>query len=185
MTSFPTLQPGEKIALILRRHKLYYIKYLLVLTILLAIPILAYFTLRYFLSGLVQDSNFNIIFVLTTSIYLCFVILLSFISWLNYYLDVWVITSYRLIEYEQKSLFHRETSELNLTSIQDIMVQIKGILPSLFHFGTIYIQTAGTTERFIFKDSPHPEQTKKTITDLQNRIIYKKQEDQKENKDIE
>lgn len=161
---------NEKTILILRKHRLYYVKHFLVLIILIAIPIILYLLSNYFFTNLFENQGLNLIFILITSLYYCFVLLFSFISWLNYYLDVWVITNYRIIEYEQKSIFDRETSELNIKSIQDITAQVKGILPSIFHFGNLYVQTAGAQERFIFKDVPYPDKAKETIMNLQNQI---------------
>ena len=172
LSKLPKLRKDEKIALILRRDKLYYLKHITALIILIAIPFCLYFLGKYFFPNLIETPSFNIIFILLTSVYLCFSLLFSYISWLNYYLDIWVITNLRIIEYEQKSLFHRVTSELTLLSIEDVTAQIKGVLPSIFHFGTIYVQTAGATERFIFKDAPDPEKAKKIIMDIHNKLIY-------------
>jgi len=171
IAEFPNLYKDEKVVMVLRRHNLYYIKHGIVLFFLLAIPVAIYLLGRFFFTSLFEDPSFNIIFVLIACVYYCFVFFFSFISWLDYYLDVWVITNQRIIEYEQKSIFNRETSELAIRSIQDATVLIKGVLPSIFHFGDVHVQTAGAQERFIFKDTPNPEQAKKVIMDLHNEAV--------------
>src|SRR3989344_7930355 len=44
-------------------------------------------------------------------IYLMIIMLLMFIFWIDYYLDMWIITSERIIDIEQSGLFRREISE--------------------------------------------------------------------------
>ena len=170
LSKFPNLRKGEKVVTVLRRHQFYYIKHMSVLILLFAIPIAVDLVGRYFFD-IFSDPSFNIIYIIIASIYYCFVLFFSFISWLDYYLDVWVITNQRIIEYEQKSIFNRETSELTMQSIQDVTAQIKGVIPSVFHFGDVHVQTAGTQERFIFKDTPNPDEAKKIIMDLHNESL--------------
>ena len=56
--------------------------------------------------------------------------------------------------------------------MQDITSEVKGFIPTFLNYGNIYIQTAGTQERFIFKDIPNaPEVTQEIIKIVQ---AYKK-----------
>jgi len=80
-----------------------------------------------------------------------------------YVLDVWVVTDHRIIDSEQHGFFQRTVSELNLNKIQDITVKISGITPTFLDYGDLEIQTAGTAERFIFKQIPHPNQVREMI----------------------
>lgn len=77
------------------------------------------------------------------ALYLAGLLTASFIRWLNYYLDVWIITTERIIDIEQRSLFHREISEISLDRVQNVTVQIPGFLATTMHFGNIQIETAG------------------------------------------
>ncbi len=86
-----------------------------------------------------------------------------FFIFIDYYLDVWVITNERIINIEQKGLFKREVSELRLEKVQDLTTEIGGIISTLFDFGDLYVQTAGKRERFLFKSIPHPERIKDVI----------------------
>lgn len=167
-----TLHPNEKVIMLIRKHKIYYLKHAFVLLILLILPILSYLALSYYFVNLFYSSA-NTIFVLIASIYYLAVLFFSLISWMNYYLDVWLITNERIIEYEQKSLFHRETSELMLESIEDVSAKIEGLIPSLVKSGNIYVQTAGQSERFIFTNAPNPEKIKETIIKLAHQSTHK------------
>ncbi|MEK7083217.1 MAG: PH domain-containing protein [Patescibacteria group bacterium] len=60
----------------------------------------------------------------------------------NYYLDIFIITNQRVIDIEQLGLFARDVTSAPLQNIEDIKVEIIGILPSLLDFGNLHIQTA-------------------------------------------
>lgn len=86
-------------------------------------------------------------FILT--LYSMVVLLLLFLLWTNYYLDMWIITSERIIDIEQHGLFQREVAEIPLSRVQDVTIEIHGIIETFLKFGTIRIQTAGEREFFI------------------------------------
>lgn len=86
-------------------------------------------------------------FILT--LYSMVVALLLFHLWTNYYLDMWIITNERIIDIEQHGLFQREVAEIPLSRVQDVTVEVHGIIETFLKFGTIRIQTAGEREFFI------------------------------------
>src|SRR3990167_5719252 len=87
-----------------------------------------------------------------------------FIIWLNYYLDAWVLTEKRIFDIEQFSLFSRGVSEARLDRIQDISVEMKGLIRTFLDFGSIRIQTAGEKKEFIICYVPHPEKVREHIS---------------------
>jgi hypothetical protein len=97
-----------------------------------------------------------------------------FIIWIDYYFDVWIVTNERIVNIEQKGLFSRGISELELENIQDITVEVLGIIPTFLNYGNLYVQTAAEKERFIFKHVPDPYAIKDLIMNLQK--TYEKKE---------
>ena len=69
-----------------------------------------------------------------------FMWMLLFINLTNYYLDVWYVTSDRLVDIEQKGLFHRDEAVLRLDNIQDVAIASKGIIQTLLGFGNIRVK---------------------------------------------
>ena len=90
--------------------------------------------------------------------------LFLFMFWVDYYLDMWVITSERIIDIEQKGLFRREISEFMLDKVQDITVEIPDIMATLLKYGNINIQTAGE-KSFTIKQIPKIYEAKNLILD--------------------
>ena len=87
-------------------------------------------------------------------------------GFVNYYLDVYIVTNKRIVDIKQNGFFRREIAELHLHQVQDVEARVEGFFKTLMHFGTIYIQTAGERENFVFEDVPHPYTLAKQIVEL-------------------
>lgn len=100
-------------------------------------------------------------------IYLMIIVLLLFMFWVDYYLDMWVITSERIIDINQMGLFRRKISEFMLDKIQDITVEIPDLMATMLKYGNINIQTAGEIS-FAIKQIPKVYEAKNLILDYSN-----------------
>lgn len=103
-------------------------------------------------------------FLLNT--FLLFIWLYAFLVWVDYYFDVWIITSQRIVNIEQKGLFNREVSELQFSRIQDVTSVVDGFIPTILNFGDVYVQTAAEEERFVFRQIPDPYTIKDMVMQL-------------------
>lgn len=89
--------------------------------------------------------------------WLLFTFLTAFMVWTHYFLDLWIITDRRIIVIDQIHFFKRNVSSFRLERLQDIKVQIDGVIPTLLNFGTIRAQTASVAENnFISTGMPDP-----------------------------
>lgn len=88
---------------------------------------------------------------------------------IDYYLDVWIITNERIIDVQQKSFFARAISEQRLYRVQDITSEVHGFFPTIFKYGEVHIQTAGAKQRFLFHEVPRPEKVRNIIIKLSER----------------
>jgi len=147
---------GEKIILLLRRHYIIIFAKIIFWAIVAVLPPIFYLIFRSVLAELFSSELLGPIVVLFTSIYYLYIWLFAFHSFVDYYLDVWIVTNERIINIEQKGLFARVVSEQRLFRIQDITSELKGFFSTLLDYGTVYIQTAGEQQRFIFKQVPAP-----------------------------
>jgi len=91
-----------------------------------------------------------------------FVIFVGSTSYLLYnYLvwrwDVYILTSQRVIDINQKTLFHRVVSEATLGNIQDTTYEIKGVWQTFFNYGRVNILTASTGANINFEDVSQPQ----------------------------
>jgi uncharacterized membrane protein YdbT with pleckstrin-like domain len=129
-----------------------------------------------YLFPIFQDRNFQNLFLFIENSFWLFIWLFGFIIWIDVFFDVWIITDQRIINTEQKGLFVRDVSELKYERVQDVTVEVKGIIPTMLNFGDVFVQTAAETERFIFRQVPDPYKLKDLIMSMQQ-----KQEKQESN----
>lgn len=85
------------------------------------------------------------------------------VNWTNYYLDVLIITTKRVLDIEQKGLFARDIAETRIENIQDTRVEVVGLLASLLDFGNLYVQTAAAQDQFVIRNIRHPNAVKDAI----------------------
>ncbi len=182
-TLFPGQEPNEKIILVLRRHGWILFKIIFFYGILFLAPLLVkQIIINY--SDLMTAELAVILASLFLSLYYIFILTFFFRAWLDYYLDIWIITSERIVNIEQKGLFSREISTQRLYRIQDVTAEVKGILPTFFHYGNVYVQTAGEEQRFIFKQIPDPYTVTKKImalVDWKKNVILKASKEEEVN----
>lgn len=61
--------------------------------------------------------------------------------WIGWYYSVFIVTDQRLIQINQKGLFHRGVVDMRLHQIQMVNYEISGLEQTLLGFGTIIMQT--------------------------------------------
>lgn len=161
-----TPHTGEKVEFSLRRHPIVFLGPTCIFLILLALPFVARAIFLH--DGPLQLANplANIGVVLLASIYFLGIWIFYFSEFMDYYLDISIITNDRILDIEQKGLFGRSISELDLTRVQDVHSEIKGIVPTLLNYGVVEVQTAATEENFIFEQVPHPHLVRQRILEM-------------------
>jgi hypothetical protein len=167
---FPGQTPTERVFLILRRSFITYVSFLVIAAI-MSIPLLILAILLIRFPDIFVNEIVNQFITLGGSIYLLFILGLLLYGFVDYYLDVYIITDERIVDIKQTGFFRREISELHLREVQDVSARVKGFFPTFFHYGDIFIQTAGERENFIFYSVPHPYRVSKKIADLHENQI--------------
>lgn len=162
----PHRQEGEKIILLLRRHPIIIFFKILLWATAAILPLIFYYLLGEILAKMFSPELFTPLLVLFAGIFYLYIWLFMFFSFVDYYLDVWIVTNERIINIEMKGLFSRTASEQKLYRVQDVTSEIKGFFATVFNFGTVYIQTAGEQQRFIFKQIPQPDLVTRKINAL-------------------
>lgn len=166
------LENDEKIIKIVRKHWFILFKYIVGDLLLTLLPIIGYFVITKVISGLpINDFvSMNSFSEFTGTIWFFYLVwvLLMWIHFTNhitdYYLDLWVITDRRIVAIDQRGFFRRFLSSFRLERLQDMNIEIKGIIPTLLNYGTIEAQTAGgSNEEFKTANMPDPRGLKALI----------------------
>ncbi|MAZ40915.1 hypothetical protein CL654_02265 [bacterium] len=166
-----TVPEGEKLEMFFRRHWFVYFisSFPSIVAVIILIPLA--FIAGEALSQYVPDARRLVVIVVASILLIEWSIL--FVKWVNYALDLWVITTTRVYDIEQYALFSRDVSEFRLDRIQDITVEVKGIIPTLLNFGDVHVQTAGKSRDFVFKQVPDPYGARNKIAEHVDRALKK------------
>ncbi len=156
----------EKIKHVLRRHPITFIPTICIFLILFAVPSLVGFLLESVNPNIFVENSTKGVTALAASFYYVGVVIFFYAQFVDYYLDLWVITNHRVIDVDQKGLFARTVAELDLYKVQDVTSEIHGFFNSIFNFGDLHVQSAGERSRFHFKSVKDPHGLRKDILEL-------------------
>lgn len=162
---FPSQMEGETIFQVVREH--WFHLFLKLLVWVFFAGMLVWFN-RFVAANLpqLQEGTWGQVTLLFTQIYTLFLTLSLFLIFAFYYLNVHIITSVRVVDIDQEGLFAHTVSELHIDKIEDVTSKVNGVFGTLFNYGDVFVQTAGTLERFKFEDVPNPAEIEKTILNL-------------------
>lgn len=168
------LDTGETTVVVIRKHWIIFFLRTLFLALAMIAPLVAYaFIPAEALTALSQIISG----VWALFIYMLFVLflwLVIFIDFTTYHLDVWVVTNRRIIDINQKTLFSRDTTTLMLEKIQDATVEVRGLLATVFNFGTLIIHTAGENPDIVIHYASDPIRSKDKILACEREVVAKK-----------
>lgn len=154
------LKENEKIIIALHRHWIIIIGEIIFISIILFAPLFGAYFIIDFLNEKAEFLFYTLWFA--ASIYFLLIYLILFIIWMDYYLDMWIVTNERIIDIEHSGIFKREVSEFSLKNVQDVTIEIPGMIPSLLKYGNVIVQTAGE-KNFKVMQIPCPERVKDII----------------------
>jgi hypothetical protein len=156
---FETQEPDEKIILLLRRHPLTNIPWILLVIFMALIPP---FVFQIFIANILP-LRFQIIIMLAWYLLTFAVGFQNFLSW---YFNVDVITDERVVSIGFPNILYREISQARLGQIEDITVTVGGFIRSLFDYGNVLVQTAGEIQDIVFDAIPHPADVAEVLNEL-------------------
>jgi len=155
---FESQQDQEEVLLSLRAHP-----------ITLVPPLFNSITLTFltFIAGffLPQFLNPAQVFYTLTFLYFMIFLYLWFLV-VNWYFNIGIITNKQIVDVDFNALTFRNVTRTELIHVEDITVKVSGFIPSIFDFGNIFIQTAGTEINTEFLQVPHPAKAAHIIQDI-------------------
>lgn len=159
------LKPGEKIHLELRRHPITFLRHIVLTILAVVVPMVG---AGLFFDGVPTFENAwaRLGFVLLGSIYYLSVWLFFFTQFVDFFLDISIVTDRRIIDVHQTGLFNRSVSELDLARVQDVTSEVNGAIGTILDFGRVNVQTAGEQEHFVFESIPHPHRVRQIVLEL-------------------
>lgn len=153
----------EKILLLLRAHPITNLAWIIGAILLFFLP----FFLPSFLAFLGIDISFippSYQLALLIINYLL-VLVIVFEGFLNWYFNVYIVTDKNIVDVDFHSILFKNIDVGPLRNVEDVSSSMGGILQAIFHYGNVFVQTAGATKNIDFISVPLPHQVADFILD--------------------
>lgn len=157
-TRFEEQQDGEQVILVLRAHPVTQIPWILTTVGLLIIPLIVNVFIAASL-GIRQVIFLNFFWYSFVFSY----VLLSIIDWA---FNVGIITDRRVLDIDYNVIISRQVTATTMEDIVDATSTSIGFLPSIFNYGHVTAQTAGTSQGIEFISVPYPSEVVTIINQL-------------------
>jgi hypothetical protein len=163
------LEEGEVMLDKVRKHWIVYVEnvFVHIFGSLLFIGIAGYLSSK----GVLSFLDFNV--KAYTAMGLVALVLLGWVSlfyfWTKDYFDVWYVTDRHIIAVNQKEMFEREESFMELIKIQDVRFEKNGFIATFLGYGRLKVQTAGSDQEFVIEDVCDVEAATHRIMELRDK----------------
>ena len=155
------LQESELVLISCRRHWMFLYPRLVGLGLLAIVPALILTVGLAMGPGL--DGTLVWIVIAADAIWVIFWLVRLYFTWFRYNNDMWIVTNQRIVDSIKRHWFHHRMASADLIDVEDMATAKDGVLPTLFDFGDVRCQTAGTEANFILAAIPGPADVLGTI----------------------
>ena len=156
---FENKDPEEKVILLLRKHPITNLGWVMMTFLLLIAP--AFISSFQFFEAL----PFGLKIILTLTWYLV-TFGFAYEKFLTWFFSVNIVTDERLFDVEFVNLIYRKMTDAQIDRIQDVTVQMGGGIRTMFNFGDLIIQTASEIPEIEFEAVPEPDKVAKVLREL-------------------
>ena len=157
------LKEGESILGVIRQFPLVHIPFMVLAIILFVAPF-------FFMIPLFSFETVGVVVFGLLTLSGLLLVLRTIICW---YWTVFIVTDCRVIDVDQRGLFNRFVSEASYEKVQDIAYARKGVLGTIFNYGTLVVQTAGVSAHLEQYFVRRPQDVQHLIVEAMNSYLAK------------
>ena len=92
----------------------------------------------------------------------------------DWFYDCWLITSRGVVGVEWTGYFERTSSRVEYQSIEGMSYTIKGVMPTMFNYGSVTLAKLGGATSVTLKDAYNPKRVEKNLVSAQERFMTSK-----------
>ena len=141
---FAGQDPNEKILLLLRAHPIINLGWIVAAALLFFVPFFLPDILRFFdLDPGKIPPTYGILFLIINYLLVLIIVFEGFLHW---YFNVYIVTEKNIIDVDFHSVLFKNIDVAPLRNIEETSSSMGGIMNSIFHYGDVFIQTAGATK---------------------------------------
>lgn len=165
---FEGQDPEEKILLLLRAHLITNIPWIALSIFVFVIPFIVAKVAPYIgFSFALIPQNFIVVSLIINYL---LVLIIVFEGFLNWYFNVYIVTDKNIVDIDFHSVLFKNIDVAPLRNIEDTSSSMGGILNTIFHYGDVFIQTAGTAKNIELMSVPRPHHVADFILDEAHKI---------------
>ena len=156
---FETKDKDEEIVLMVRAHpitQLYWVVNALFLVV------ISVFVNATFLPTILTQQQ--ILFLNRMTV--VFILAYLWLNFLGYYFNLGIITNRRIVDLDFHAIIYKEFTEARLIKVEDVTSKSGGYFASLFNFGNVFVQTAGSEVNIEFVNIPRPTDVVRMINEV-------------------
>lgn len=170
MADFLTIHADEEVLLKVRKHWFMLLRAIGGVAIFGLVPFVFFGIIEVMMSPSINPFLHLYPFAaLATAVWLLIVWIALAAVWTEHYLDLWIVTSKRIISVDQIGIFNRAVTSLSLERIQEITVTQENAIEAILQYGTIIIETAGSdANSATMVGIPNPEAVRAVIAERLN-----------------
>lgn len=160
---FETQGDSEKVILLLRKHGITNLPWIILSVFLTLMPL---FLFPLLLQQNILPDSFTALVLGIILIWYLFTLSFVLVNFLLWYFTVSIVTDERIIDIDFINILHKEFSATSMEKVEDVTMNMRGFISAIFNFGDVHIQTAGTNAFFEFLAVPYPEKVVQIINNL-------------------
>jgi uncharacterized membrane protein YdbT with pleckstrin-like domain len=148
------MSPGEQVVCSIKRHPIGLFGIYSTVGFLLIVLFAGVGLLPHFVTSLTTQDK---LYIFVAAIAFALIVLLFlYVAVVVYHGNRWIVTSDSITQVTQTGLFQKHTSQLSLGNLEDVTFEQDGLIPTMFGFGTLKVETAGERSKFQFPYCPKP-----------------------------
>ncbi len=166
--SFEGQDPDENVLLLLRAHPVTNLTWF--------IPAVLLFILPFILPATITLAGYNLSALPSTILIAALIIdylltlAIVFEGFLSWYFNATLITDKKIVDINFDSLLNKNIDLAPLDKIEEADSKIKGIVGTMFNFGDIAIQTAGSKIAIDVRNVPMPDRVADLVLDMAKKL---------------
>lgn len=161
--SFENQEEDEEIILLVRRDLITNLPWVLTAIFLIFIPPIIAAISSLFAPFFILSSQTQLIATVFYYVMVFGFILINFVIW---YFNIGLVTNKRIIDFDVSGILSKHISETRLNIVEDVSYVQVGSIRTVFNYGDVIMQTAGTQPNFEFDRSPEPARIVRIIADM-------------------
>lgn len=162
--TFENQDEDEKVLLFIRKDLITNFPWLAMGIVLILFPFLAVPIFSFMNFSPITLSQ-NYLFVITVFYYLIIATFL-FINFITWYFNIDIVTEKRVVDIDFEGIVYKNIAATKISLVQDVSYSQVGVVRTIFDYGDVLVQTAGTIDNFIFEAVPRPEDAVHVVENL-------------------